>query len=1194
MLSAIYEGNYDKREWGTSSVRWHLDTETGILTISGTGDMHNWGYGSTPYYSYVNYIKSLVIEEGITSIGDYAFIQCTNLESVSLPNSIKSIGDNAFSMCEKLPSITIPNSVITIKSAAFTQCRKLATITIPSSVTEIPYSIFSYCTNLTEIIVDSDNKVYDSRNGCNAIMETATDKLVSGCINTTIPSDTKTIGANAFYGCTYGFTSFEIPEGVDEIGSGAFQGCIYLKEISLPSTLKRIQSNAFQSCYDLTSIVIPVNVESIGYGAFANCSLKKVASLNLTPPTLSSSISCDTLYVPYESLNKYRNAQYWKDFENIIALSPYDFEANGCYYKILSKTDLTCEVTYKENYSYDNYKAYSGSVSIPSTVVYKDKTYNVIGISDKAFQNCYRMDSINISNTIERIGNYAFENCSKLTEINIPNSVKDIGYGAFSQCNKLTTIILPNAIEKVKSSMFAHCQDLASITFSSNVASIGDYVLLNCNNLSEIMSLNPTPPTISQYTFSDNNSGMDCYNATLYVPYKAKKAYTNAEYWKNFKKIVEIVKTYKIEYVIDDKVVHVDSVKEGTAIPSFIPEKAGYTFNGWENVPSIMPSNDIIVKGSFTANEYLLSYVIDGALYEMRRAKCDASIETLNLEEKEGHSFIWENWVDIMPPYDYTLRGKYIPNTYCVQYMVDGDTIQTDSVAYGTEIIVIDKPTQEGYTFSGWSEVPETMPASDVTISGFFTINKYLVTFRIGDEVIAADSLEYGALIIAPEVPKKEGHTFNGWGEVAETVPSSDLTYEGSYTVNSYLLTYVIDGDTIQTDSVAYGAEIIVIDKPTQEGYTFSGWSEVPETMPASDVTISGFFTINKYLVTFRIGDEVIAADSLEYGALIIAPEVPKKEGHTFNGWGEVAEAIPANDLTYEGSYSVNSYLLTYVIDGDTIQADSVAYGTEIIVINEPTQEGYTFSGWSEVPATMPAKDVIISGIFTINKYLVTFKIGDDVIAADSLEYGDAIVVPDAPVKEGHTFNGWGDVAKAVPASDLSYEGYYSVNSYLLTYIVDGDTIQTDSVAYGTAITPIEEPTKEGYTFSGWGEIPETMPANDVTISGTLTINQYTVTYVIDGEVFATDTIAYGEGITLPDVPVKEGYEFAWTDEIPETMPAENIVITGAYTTGILNAIVDEDVLYIYTTNGQRVNELRKGINIVLLKDGSIRKVFRK
>ena len=302
-------------------------------------------------------------------------------------------------------------------------------------------------------------------------------------------------------------------------------------------------------------------------------------------------------------------------------------------------------------------------------------------------------------------------------------------------------------------------------------------------------------------------------------------------------------------------------------------------------------------------------------------------------------------------------------------------------------------------------------------------------------------------------------------------------------------------------------------------------------------------------------------------------------------------KGFPSEPFVLVGAYK---YKVEYFVDREVVKTDSVKYGAAITLPEEPTKEGYTFSGWSEVPATMPAKDVTVSGTFIINKYLVTFKIGDVVIAADSLEYGASIVAPEVHVKEGHTFDGWGDVAETVPASDLTYEGSYTVNSYLLTYMVDGEVVEADSVVYGTAITAIAEPTKEGYTFSGWSEVPATMPADDVIISGTFTINQYTVTFVIDGEVFATDTITYGEKIILPDVPVKDGYDFAWNDEIPETMPAEDIVINGSYTTGVIGVELNEEVLYIYSIDGKCLDELRKGINVVLMKDGRIRKVMKK
>ena len=259
------------------------------------------------------------------------------------------------------------------------------------------------------------------------------------------------------------------------------------------------------------------------------------------------------------------------------------------------------------------------------------------------------------------------------------------------------------------------------------------------------------------------------------------------------------------------------------------------------------------------------------------------------------------------------LYVEYHKITYALTYIVDGEVYATDSIEYGAAITPIAEPVKEGYTFSGWSEVPETMPAKDVTVSGTFIVNKYLVTFKIGDEVIAADSLEYGATIVAPEAPEKEGHTFNGWGEVAENVPANDVTYEGTYTVNSYTVTFKIGDEVIFSESMAYGTEIVAPEAPEKEGYTFDGWGEVAATVPASDVTYDGTYTVNIYKVYYYVGDELVHTAEVAYGETI--PEYvyePTTEGDEFLGWiGDTYETMPAHDVTYTANIASDVLQLT-------------------------------------------------------------------------------------------------------------------------------------------------------------------------------------------------------------------------------------------------------------------------------------------
>ena len=398
---------------------------------------------------------------------------------------------------------------------------------------------------------------------------------------------------------------------------------------------------------------------------------------------------------------------------------------------------------------------------------------------------------------------------------------------------------------------------------------------------------------------------------------------------------------------------------------------------------------------------------------------------------------------------------------------------------------------------------------------------------------------------------------------------SGDKTLTAEFARNYYIVRFVVDGTTISEQSLEYEAKIEMPSVPKKEGYTFSGFGDVDETVPAHDVTYNGSYIANKYKVTFVADGKVISETEMEYGAPIVAPEAPVKEGHTFVGWGDLDKTVPAHDATYTAEYKVNSYKLTYEVDGVTYHNEEIAFGTAITPLAAPQKEGKTFSGWSEIPASMPAHDVKVIGSFSSNSYMVKFVVDGKVIYEKSLAYGSKIVVPTVEEKEGYTFSGFGDVDETVPAHDVTYSGSYIANKYKVTFVADGKVVSETEMEYGAPIVAPEAPVKEGHTFVGWGNIDKTVPAHDVVYTAEYKVNIYKLTYILNGNVFAEDIIAYGSIITPRELPDSDKINFSGWEGLPDIMPAHDVVVYGTTTTTGVSAVYNKkQIVTVYSVNG--------------------------
>ena len=490
------------------SVTWSYDISTGELTISGTGKMYEFSsYGDetnppAPWLILRNDMKSVVIGDGITSVGSNAFYSCKALETATIGKDVEVLGYYSFQLCEGLTSVTFsPDSVLTdIGTYAFGACTNLESISIPKTVTKMNNSVFGSCAKLKDIVLPEGLKELGTGvfEGCESLTSMVIPSGITSigssmfyyCKNlteVTIPDTVTSIDVSVFYYCS-ALESISIPEGVTSIGDSAFEYCQSLKSIEIPDSVRYIGSRAFGSCDALESVKIPEGVEYIQDFTFAYC--KKLTDVSL-PSTLKS-IGSDAFFL-------------CETLPEIVLPDSLEVIGNEAFYNC----DLLAHVTFGKNTKTIGGSAFAycealkeitlpervetiGDCAFQNCTELQKATVNSGSLGESTFSNAYvfdrcgKLETVILGPKVSFIGNYSFSECTSLTSISIPGKVGIIGEGAFYDCTSLGNVVIEEGVNTIGTKAFLFCSGITEITIPASVIKIEDAAFNSCTGITDI------------------------------------------------------------------------------------------------------------------------------------------------------------------------------------------------------------------------------------------------------------------------------------------------------------------------------------------------------------------------------------------------------------------------------------------------------------------------------------------------------------------------------------------------------------------------------------------------------------------------------------------------------------------------------------------------------------------------------------
>ncbi len=1022
-------------------------------TLPADYDGENYVIGDNAFRNRTS-LTGVEIPGSVTSIGEAAFYGCTRLTSVEIPGSVTSIGNSAFSNCGGLTSVTIPGSVTSIENYAFSNCSGLTSVEIPGSVTSIGNSAFYTCSGLTSV---------------------------------TIPGSVTSIGDKAFYSCG-GLTSIVIPGSVTSIGSDAFKWCsnlavvVNLSDLTITSGstsygyVASYANNVYnaQGCVvdgdyifsksggvntlvaycgntELTQLTLPANCEgenyvigdylfygfkklrsvTIGSGALSvgnnvfSTTPTKVIFLGNTPPSGVSRIKGTVNYVSSAA-----NYGFGTEYTNLSSM----FEVGGVKYVLVSAKDRTCDVIDC------NYNNSIENVVVDSLVTYRNVKLKVRNINSYAFydNNCikdiviknngyigsyafYDCDSVvnaTLGNKVADIYNYAFAECDALEEIVIPDNVPSVGSYCFENCTSLEKAIVGAGVKLLNTKTFSGCKAMTEVKIGENVETIDTYVFQNCSSLPQI-NIPQATRTINSYVFkgcqnlstvviedkvfslslgSNGSSPLfaDCKLDSVYIggklQYNKTSSYGYSPFYGN--KYLRSVTYNDMEEAIYDKEFMNCSNLQNIVFGKGITSIGVSAFKNCTSLPGITIPDEVLTMGNSCF----------AGCTALKNAKVGSGVKTL-----EWYSFgACTALTDMQIGVNVDSIGKsvfYHCSSLPQINIPEATKAISDSVFYKctslADVIIEDRTTTLRLGSNGYSSSSTATASTNPLFHSCPLDSVY-----IGGKISYKTDAKYGfspffrntslrTVVVSDTETLVYDNEFYGCTGLTDVVIGDGVTAIGNWAFSGCTgLVNFSFGNSVET----IGAEAFSDCTSMVKIVSSCNVPPVCGDQALADINVWDctlyvpndyidayyaaeqwwdFFFIDgaEYTITFMIGDEKYSEATIKYGAEITLP-VPTKEGYTFLGWADVPAVMPADNIVVYGSFKANDYTITYIVDGEVYETVSVACDSEITPIAAPEKDGYTFNLWENLPATMPAGDIEVTAVYDEIPTEVTITIG--------------------------------------------------------------------------------------------------------------------------------------------------------------------------------------------------------------------------